>query len=213
MSTIDYEDNAEELVDSLPTYYPKEEEGSNYKFLKVIANRIDQSEIHIEDLDNAVTVQNADTIEQLEKLAAKVNLKSREGESKEEFRARVISAHQLLTSEGTPKDLIVSTAEIVNSVPEKVIYEEYTGDLSDLVIGISASDLSAVELTNEQVAKEVEKLIPAGYTLTAFVRGTFEVANKLVHEDDLHDESKAVSGLDENGDPIEGRGTISTTIN
>lgn len=212
LEDTDYEENAEYLVDSLPTYYPKEEEGSNYKLLKVIANRFDESEEYTKNLRQATTVQNADTSEQLKKHSERVNLKQREGEGLEKFRARTIAQHQLLTCEGTPLDIIQSVAEIINGKIDGIHYTEYRGDNEMIVVGMPSQLLDEHELSEEEISEEVNKLTPAGYELTPFVRGTFEIAGKSTYENNEHDPSKAVSSLNEDGEPIDEYGTISTTI-
>lgn len=208
MSTneTDYENNTEELVDSLPTYYPKDEEGTNYKFLEVIGNRVDEIDEYTEDLDNATVVQRADTSDQLREHGKFVNLKKREGESVEEYRARILATYQLLTSEGTPLDLVISTAEIIDADTDEV---QYIRDGEEIIVRMPGPRVNEIELESEDVADLVSDLAPAGRGVTSEVRGTLAYITPEEYENETYESGVGYDTL-VNGEPTGEGGTYTS---
>lgn len=210
MTDTDYEDNTEEMVDSLPQYYPREEESSNYKILKIVGNRVDELDTSIQELDNATNVQTADTSEQLKEHSKLVDLKKRQGESREQFRSRIIGKFQLLTSEGTIEDLFIFISEVLGTNVEDIRYNEF-GDFH-IKISIPGPDIRNSSLTNDDIVETLKILLPAGYNIETESRGDLFYITPEQYETGDYDTEKGYDTLDEDGEPTGNGGTYSGFI-
>ena len=82
--TYDSEAGAE-LAKEMPSVFPRDPESGNYKLFQVIGHETDNTDDNVDAVDRAMTVQHADTVDQLRKLGELVEVKPREGESREKF--------------------------------------------------------------------------------------------------------------------------------
>lgn len=204
--TTEYDNNTEELVDSLPTYYPKNEEGNNYKVLEVIGNRIDELDEYTSNLDNATSVQYSDTSGQLSEHAKLVDIQQERNESREQFRSRIIARFHLLTSEGTTMDILHAVSEIIQIDISELGYEE---DGNVIFISIPNSAVESIELTSQDVSDVTAKLLPAGRELNTETTGTLFYITPEEYENNEYDADYGYDTLDEDGNPIGEGGTYS----
>ena len=212
---LDHDTTEETLAAQLPEFMPKDPESGNFKFLSTIAERLDANEADIAAVDRAMTVQQADTIDQLERLARLVDLKPRRNETREHFRARVLSEFQLVTSQGTVKDLLNATATILDIELESIDYtEEHTSNAGNARISVPVSKLESIALSDTEFGKIVKELIPAGYRLDVFKKGTFTYVSPTTYNDSTfsHDPDKGYDGLDTNGNPKNNGGTYAGVL-
>jgi len=224
---LEHETTVEDLAAQLPSFMPKDPSSGNYKLLKTVADRLDALQADIVRIGQAKSVQQAQTIEELERLAVAVDLKRKTGESLEKFRARVLAEYALLTSEATVKDLLNGGALILGVSPSNLGYTEtHVTEPGRAALKVTHGMVDSVSLTEQELAEALERIIAASYALDVLVEGTFtylaetaytgpyDSANggydpaKLNSDPDLgHD------GLDSNGDPKDTGGTYSGLLN
>lgn len=208
-----YEDNVEYLIDTLPGFMENDESSGNWHLLAPIGNQIDELESDIQSISRATTVQEADTIEQLNKHADMVGESQQSGEGKEHFRSRLFARFQLNTAEGTAADIINSVATILDVERETIIYRELSQEATvELVMPKSAID--ALNLTSGELAEILNDLVPAGYEIFGKAKGTFLYVSPTTYNNtdnwSLYD---GYDGLDSNGDPKGNGGTYAGIVN
>lgn len=164
----------EELASRLPVWMPKDLESGNYQLLAPIAKEIDAAESDMEAVDVAVTAQHAETIEQLQEIAKLVDVTPERDESLEHYRARVIAEFQLLTSKGTPRDVLNGIATILNTEITNLGYtEEHSDAAGNVRVEVPASKMDSLVLADGELAAIGEGLLATAYRLDIFKSGTF----------------------------------------
>ncbi|OYR54918.1 hypothetical protein [Halorubrum halodurans] len=212
---LDHETTEESLAAQLPDFMPKDPESGNYKFLSTIAERLDATDADIASVDRATTVQYADTVDQLERLARLVDLRPYRDETREHYRARVLAEFQLVTSQGTVKDLLNATATILDIEIEDIGYtEEYTAGGGSARINVPLSKLDQIALSDTEFGRIVSGLIPASYRLDVLKEGTFTYISPETYNDETfaHDPERGYDGLDGSGDPKDNGGTYAGVL-
>lgn len=204
--------NGQALIDQLPPWMPKDESTGNFKLLDVVGRAIDRLDGDIADVDNAATVQHAETVAQIERLAKLVSLPPRQGESKEKYRARTIAEFQTLTSEGTAGDIINNAATILNTKPTKVGYTKLNEN-GVVNLGVPSDALDASALTGDDFKTIITKQAAAGFRIEATLRGTFTYITAETYNNGDHDAAKGyTSDTDGDGSPDDGGGTYAGLI-
>jgi hypothetical protein len=204
---LGHDTTEEKLSAQLPEYLPKDPESGNYKFLSTIAERLQSLEDDIDTVNRAKSVQYADTVDQLEKIATLVDLQPYQNETREHFRARVISEFQILTSEGTVKDLLNATATILNTQVKNIQYtEQHTTNAGECQISVPGLKLDTIELSSAELINIIEQLIISSYRATVLRRGTFTYIDETAYSSS-HNSVKGYDGLDSNGNPKNSGGT------
>ena len=204
----EYEDNTLKLVDSLPSYYPKD--GTNYKLLKVIGDMFDEHEKDIEKADKATHVQTAESIGQLEQHGKMMDIKPYNNEDKERYRARVIAEYQILTSEGSIYDLLQSISTIFKLDVTKIRYEELSE--RNILVSLPRTAVDESPLQTSDISEIFDKLIAAGGSVEGTTRGTLEYITPTEYTEATYDTQYGYDGLDTNGDPKGTGGTYSEYI-
>lgn len=205
-------ENGQDLIDKLPPWMPKDESTGNFKLLDVVGRAVDRLDGDIEDLDNATTVQHAETVAQIERLARLMNLPPKDGESKEKYRARTIAEFQTLTSEGTARDIINNSATILNTEPTKIGYTKLNEN-GVVNLGVPADALNASALTGDDFKTIITKQAAAGFRIEATLRGTFTYITESAYNSNEHDGSRGyTSDADGDGEPDDGGGTYAGLI-
>ena len=213
MVYLDHETTEEDLAAQLPSFMPKDPESGNFKLLKAIAERIDATAEDLESVDRAASPQYADTMDQLERLADLVNLTPRQGESKEHFRARVISEYQLVTSEGTVDDLLSAVATILDTDVRNIQYTEtHVAVGGRCRINVPQSRLALLALSDSEFAEIVRRLIAASYVVDIIKTGTFTYISPEDYNNQLSTASEGYDGLDSNGDRKGNGGTYAGVL-
>jgi hypothetical protein len=208
-----YDDNVEYLIDTLPGFMANDETSGNWHLLAPIGNEIDKLEIDIKSVDRSASVQEADTIEQLEKLAKMVGISHNAGESKEHFRARIFAKYQLNTSEGTLGDLLQSVSIILNTDIENITFAESTQDAT-IELYVPKKKVDQASLTSSELADILNELIAAGYEVFGRTTGTLLYVTPSTYNNtsnwSLYD---GYDGLDTNDDPKGNGGTYAGILN
>jgi hypothetical protein len=204
-----YDDNVEWLIDSLPGFMENDETSGNWKLFSPIGDRLDELEDDLQSVSRATFVQEANTIEQLEKHAQAVNLPYRQGETLEHYRARIFAKYQLNTSEGTAGDVINSVSTILNTDPENIGYKELNIEATIRIL-MPSKKVDNLNLAAGEIANILNNLVPAGYDVRGKLRGSFKYVTPSTYNDTTNwseYEFGGYDGLDSNGDPKEDGGT------
>lgn len=207
----DISDNGTDLIAGLPDYFAKDYQSLNFRLLDVVGRKVDTLDADISAIDRASTVQHADTVAQIEELAKLVGVPARENESKEKYRTRVMAEFQLATTEGTAGDLINNTSTILDIDPSNITYSELPGTIS---IGVPGSAVSALNISEGDVATIIDRQAAAGYSVNSLKIGTFTYITPTDYNDAgfVHDPKLGYDGLDVNGDPKGNGGTYAGLI-
>lgn len=210
---LGHDSTTESLSAQLPEYMPKDTDGGNYQLLSTVAERFDALDADILQVDRAATVQHADTVDQLRKLARLVDLRPYENESREHFRARVIAEYQLVTCEATVQDLLNGTKTILGANIHNIDYtEEHTTGGGDCQLSVPGQRLDNLNLSESEFARIAEQLIPSSYRLDLVRKGTFTYITPTMYSNDNHDADKGYDGLDTNDDPNGNGGTYAGLV-
>jgi len=206
-----------DIVSKLPAIFPRDDDSDNYKLFQVVGHGLDDAEEDLEAVDRATTVQEADTIEQIEELGKLVDIQSKEGEGRESYRSRVIAKHQLVTGEATIGDVINGMAVVLNTSPTNIGYSEFDEDLTFRLL-IPKAKLDQIELTESEVADIIDDLSVAGGRVEARTRGTFEYVSPATYDaceggSDSWSNYLGYDGLDSNDDPKGGGGDYAGVLN
>lgn len=206
VSEGDESENGEVILNSLPPWMPTDPSSGNFKLLDVVGRAFDRFEGDLNDVDNASSVQEAETVEQIARLAKILQLAPKEGEAIEKYRTRTISEFQTLTSEGTISDLINNTSIILDTDSSNIGYQKM--DENGVVkLGLPGAALNELSITGDELINVITKNSPAGYRVEASIRGTFTHMTPSDYQNGNNESSKGYDGLDSNGNPMDSGGT------
>lgn len=198
--------NAEKLAAGLPEWLPRGPETDNAKLLESVGDALDRIESDYREVGNAIHPQTAGTIEQLEKIAARMGVEHRPNEAKETYRIRTIAAHQLLTTGGTLDDTIGNLATILDIDPAAIVLEEMI-EPGTIPIQIPNEALSNVGLLPETLNSIIKDQSAAGYRPLITTSGTLEYISAAEYDAGTYDSSAGYDGLDVGGTPTGEGGT------
>lgn len=216
-------DSGQYILRRIPGWMPTNRSTGNFKLLDTVGHAIDRLDDDIESLDKATTVQDAETIDQLEQLAKLVSMPPKQGEGKEKYRSRLIAEFQQMTNEGSTRELIENTTTILDVEETKIGYKKVHHGLVQLTVPGSALD--SLSITNTEFVNITGELVAAGFNLLAIRRGTltytsdsayggaYDSANGGYDPGELSsDPAKGHDGLDSNDDPKDNGGTYAGLI-
>jgi len=209
---LEHDTTAEDLAAQLPTFMPKDPNSGNYRLLKTVAGVLDIIRDDIEAVDFAMNVQTAQSMGELDKLGELVDLHPYENETVEHFRARLIAEYQLVTGEGTIRDLLQGAAAILDVDSRNLDYAEPTlgtNEHGTMSMTFPVKTLDASELTDSELANILDQLVPAGYRLDALKKGTFTYISESDYQAANFDPDLGYDGLDGSGNPKDNGGTYS----
>lgn len=207
-----YDDNVEWLIDSLPGFMENDETSGNWKLFSPIGDRLDELENDLQSVSRATFVQEAYSIEQLEKHAQAVNLSYRQGETLEHYRARIFAKYQLNTSEGTAGDVINSVSTILNTDPENIGYKELDIEAT-IQLKMPSKSVDNISLLSGEISDILKELVPAGYNVKGTLRGTFKYVSPSTYNDTTNwSLYKGYDGLDADNNPKENGGTYAGVL-
>lgn len=198
--------SGEYLLRRLPSWMPRAEDTGNFKLLDTVGRAIDRLDHDIRDIDNANTVQYAETTPQLEELAKLVDLPSKENESREKYRSRTIAEFQTMTTEGTPADVIINAATLLDIDPTEITYKKLNEN-GVVSLGLPGKALDSQNISDTEFVEIITKHAAAGFRIEATVRGTFTYITPSDYQNGNHDPDRAYTGLDSNGEPKDTGGT------
>ncbi|SEL17068.1 hypothetical protein [Haloferax larsenii] len=205
----------EDLVRALPAYFPKDESSGNYKLLDVVGEAIDRLDNDITTVDKAMSIQDAEKSESIDRIADAVGIKRRAGESLEKYRTRVLIEFQSLTSEGTLSDLFISFASILNADEEDFWFQDWAdlyGSDSRFAFLVPYQKVQDSVLEPSDIPTLADKLAPAGKEVEAQYNGSFRPVSAADYQSGNYQQGRGFGTLDGNGDPAESGGTFGGLI-
>ena len=162
---------------------------------------------NIKEVERGLKLQEAETKAEVAQAAYPTQISSEPGESLESFRARAIKNLQILTSFGTPKDIIDLTAAILDVKIEDVRLEEVDGEpIFEVEV-----PLPSIETNIGSESETAEILLDgtaASFGLEVFGIGTLEYITESEYKNGNYDTSHGYATLDADGNITSG-GTYS----
>lgn len=187
--------NGEKLLTGLPFWLNTAENSTNRDLMLAFGESFDRLDADLDSVDSESTVQHADTLAALEKLAELVDVNHRANESKETYRIRIISAYQALTSEGTKNDILSSAATLLG-VDESALTITDTSEPGVLNLSIPESALDTLAVSNSDFVETLENQLAASYRITSTVVGTLKYISKADYLAGTYDTTKGYDHLD-----------------
>ncbi|MFC6811582.1 hypothetical protein ACFQGT_09590 [Natrialbaceae archaeon GCM10025810] len=173
----------------------------------MIGHSIDGFEEDIDLVEDATSVRNAQTVDQLFELAKMVGLPPQTDEPVGRYRARTFARFALMSGEGTIGDLLYAIARILDVDVERVDYREMEDDRGTILIFAPASAIEELGLNAGELAQIVNDNVAAGYRTETSVSGTFTYRTPEDYDLDENDPEFGYDGLDEDGEPKGNGGT------
>lgn len=213
MATISDSDKSDAggyIIRRIPGWMPSDTSTGNFKLLDTVGHAIDRLDADIEDVDNASSVQDAETVAQIEELAKIVTIPSEQNEGTDKYRSRVVVEFQQLTNEGSTEELINNVATILDVDPTKIHFRKIAH--GEVTLTIPGNALDALSITSSEFVDIAQDLAAAGFNLDSIRRGTFTYITPTEYNNATFDASKGYDGLDANGDPKDNGGTYAGLI-
>lgn len=217
-------ESCEFLTKRLPPWMPVDEGDGNFKLIDAVGRGFDRMDGDIQNVDNATSVQNAESIASIREIARLVEELPKQGESVDEYRLRVIASFQKLTSEGTLEDIFGNISTLLDIAIEKITYEDLDVN-GEILLGVPGDAIDSVALSQEQFAETLKEQSAAGFRIDVKSRGTFtyvgsdeytgpyDSSNGGYDSTQLtSDATKGHDGLDSNGDPKDNGGTYAGVL-
>lgn len=208
----DQSDAGQDLVEDLPVWMSADPSEGNFKVLDTIGRAFDRLDDDIEEADSATTVQDADSVAEIEQLGRLVETPPKENEPIEKYRARVIASFQAVTTECTAKEIIENSAEILQVDKSNIEYTNPDDKHAYVELNVPGKALDDLSITESEFLDIVRLHVAAGFNLRAFRRGTFTYITPTTYNNDNHTASEGYDGLDSNGDPKDNGGTYAGLI-
>lgn len=189
----------EELVKLLSTAFRKDEDSNNYKLLKIIDSEFTNIEQAISDVKNSHFVDYASG-KSLDYIASLFNVRRKQNETDDHFRARIKLAFSKITNMATIPDIKEILAATLQTSTSRVrVRDRYDVEPAFFEVWVWAPDLTAAGLTLEEFQTLIGVIKPAGTRIQAFQQGTF--THRSVN--DTSDPAKAYNDL-ANSNPLAG---------
>lgn len=206
----DHGKNTEDLVRGLPSWMPNDPGSGNFNLLDSIGRAIDRLDADIRSTDRAASLQEAQSIGEVETLAYPVETKPKSGESLEKYRLRTMAEFQTITTEGTINEILLNAATLLGVDSSLLYYEQLAPGHSAIRVPMAAIDNLA--LNGSAFAENLKSQNAASYRLDITVSGTFTYISPDDYTAGTHDSTIGYDGLDANGDPIGSGGTYSGVL-
>lgn len=219
VSAGDESDAGKFLIRRLPPWMPKSADTGNFKLLDPVGRAIDRLDGDIQDVDNAASVQNAETVASLRELAKLVETPPKTNEDLEKYRARVFSEFQTATTEATPRHVLTNAASLLNIRESKIEYKKIAHGTVELRIPGEALENAAI--SDSEFVTIMGKHSAAGFSLESTIGGTFTYLAESAYSGSYtsyepsnlnSNATKGHDGLDNNDDPKDNGGTYAGLI-
>ncbi len=163
----------DELVKLLSTAFRKDPDSNNYKLLSVIDSEFQNIEQAINDIKNAHFVDFA-TGKSLDYIASLFNVRRKQNETDEHFRARIKFAFSKITNMATIDDLKEIIAAALMTTTERVrVRDKYELEPAFFEVWVWLQDLNNAGLTLDEFQELMKAVKPAGTRFQAYQQGTF----------------------------------------
>lgn len=217
LDQFEYDDLAGRMVDDLPPWFNKSRSKSNYEILKGPGNELEEVDAEIENIEKALFVQTATTIDELDMLGDMVGISPGETESIEHFRARLMAEYQVTSAQGDINSLINGVANFLFIKNTSISYSEDSTSGGTATLSVPGNATSSSNLSSSEVAKYAEKMLAPSYYLTVIESGTLEYVTPSTYNDcegtaDSWSNYPGYDGTDTNGDAKGNGGTYSGVI-
>jgi len=205
-------ESGEEILKRLPPWMPRTESSGNFKLIDVVGRSFDRLDEDVSDADDAVNVQTAQTVGQIDKLAGLVGVSKKTGESVEKFRRRVIGGFQETTNEGDIPGLFENISVLLELDKEDIHYS--TGSENGaFILSVPGNAIDSVSLTQNEFGEILTDQSAAGFRADVQTRGTFTYLTPTQYKNNASDPSRGYDGLDSNGDQKDNGGTYAGVLN
>lgn len=165
--------SADKLIKLLSTAFRRDPDSNNYKLISIIAQRFDDIEQVINDIKNAHFVDFAGG-KSLEYLASLFNIRRKQNETDDHFRARIKLAFSKISNMATINDIKEIIATTLQTETSRVkVKDRYDLESAHFEVWVWLQDLNNAGLTLEDFKALLKAIKPAGVRLSAFQQGTF----------------------------------------
>jgi len=123
----------------------------------------------------------------------------------------VTAKFQMLTSEGTPTDLIENAATILGVDKSKIGYRKLS-EHGVVELAVPGKGLSTSSLSETEFVSIIGRQSAAGFRVEATVRGTFTYVTPETYKNDNMDPERGYTSLDSDDNPKSGGGTYAGLI-
>ena len=163
----------DELIKLLSTAFRKDQDSNNYKLLKVIDSEFTNIERIINDIKNAHFVDLAEG-KSLDYIASLFNVKRKQNESDDHFRARIKLAFSKISDMATINDLKEIIAVTLQTETSRIkIEDRYDLEPALFYLYVYLQDLNNSGLTLDEFKTLIRVIKPAGVSVKTFQLGTF----------------------------------------
>ena len=163
----------DEMVRLLSSAYNKSANSNLYKLLKVIDSEYTNIEQTINDIKNAHFVDFA-TSKSLEHIASLFNIRRKQNETDEHFRARIRLMVSILTGTGTIDGIKKMIASALNTDTSRIkVKDSYDIEPGFFQIWVWLQDVNNAGLTLNEFFSLIQSVKPAGVRVNFYSQGTF----------------------------------------
>ncbi|ADB58526.1 hypothetical protein [Archaeoglobus profundus] len=163
----------DKLVRLLSTAFRKDPDSNNYKLLKVVDSEFSNIEQVVNDIKNAHLVDFA-TGKSLDYIASLFNVRRKQNETDDHFRARIKLAFSKISNMATINDIKEIIAVALNTKTSRVrVRDRYDLEVALFEVWIWLQDLNNAGLTLEEFQELIKAVKPAGVQVKAYQQGTF----------------------------------------
>ncbi len=162
----------DKLVRLLSTAFRKDPDSNNYKLLKIIDSEFSNIEQAINDIKDAHLVDFA-TGKSLDYIASLFNVRRKQNENDDHFRARIKLAFSKISNMATINDVKEIIAVALNTKTSKVRVRDRYDSVALFDVWIWLQDLNNAGLTLEEFQELIKVVKPAGVRVKAYQQGTF----------------------------------------
>lgn len=163
----------DELIKLLSTAFRKDQDSNNYKLLKVIDSEFNNIEQTIKDIKNARFVDFAQG-KSLDYIASLFNIRRKQNETDDHFRARIKLAFSKITDMATINDIKEIIAATLQTETNRVkIKDKYDIEPALFYLYVYLQDLKNAGLTIDEFQELIKAIKPAGVRVQVYQLGTF----------------------------------------
>ncbi len=165
--------SADRLIKLLSTAFRRDPDSNNYKLLKIIIEGFDELEQVLEYVKNTHFVDFAQG-KSLDYIASLFNIRRKQNETDERFRARIKLVFSSLKNCTTINELKEIIATALKTETSRVkIRDKWDLEPGFFEVGVFLQDLNNVGLTIDEFQNLIQAIKPAGVRVRTYQVGTF----------------------------------------
>lgn len=163
----------DELIKLLSTAFRKDQDSNNYKLLKVVDSEFTNIEQTINDIKNAHFVDLAQG-KSLDYIASLFNVRRKQNESDDHFRARIKLAFSKITDMTTINDIKEMLAATIQTETSRIkVMDKWDSEPALFFIYLFMQDLNNAGINIDELRELIKLIKPTGVKVQAFQLGTF----------------------------------------